>query len=42
MKELEEEIARLQCENAYLRGEIIAYEKFLKMKGYIHETEDSF
>lgn len=41
MKE-KEEIERLQCENAYLRGEIIAYEKFLKMKGYISDVSDSF
>ena len=32
-------IEQLRCENAYLRGKIIAYEKFLKTKGYIKEEE---
>lgn len=30
----------LRSENAYLRGMIKAYEKFLKDKGYIKEEED--
>lgn len=29
----------LRSENAYLRGKIAAYEKFLKDKGYIKEEE---
>lgn len=29
----------LKSENAYLRGKIEAYEKFLKDKGYIKEEE---
>ena len=29
----------LRAENAYLRGKIAAYEKFLKDKGYIKEEE---
>lgn len=30
----------LRSENAYLRGKIEAYEKFLKDRGYIKEEED--
>lgn len=29
----------LRSENAYLRGKIAAYEKFLKDRGYIKEEE---
>lgn len=29
----------LRSENAYLRGQLAAYEKFLKDKGYIEEVE---
>lgn len=34
------EIAMLRCENAYLRGKITVYEKFLKDKGFIKEEEN--
>ena len=30
----------LRSENAYLRGKIAVYEKFLKDKGFIKEEED--
>ena len=33
------EIDMLRSENAYLRGQIAAYEKFLKSKGFIKEEE---
>lgn len=32
-------ISCLKSENAYLRGKIAAYEKFLKDRGYIKEEE---
>lgn len=32
-------ISWLRAENAYLRGKIAAYEKFLKDKGYIKEEK---
>lgn len=35
----QEEIAMLRSENAYLRGKIEVYEKFLKDRGYIKEEE---
>ena len=35
----QDEIVMLRCENAYLRGQITAYEKFLKGKGFIKEEE---
>ena len=36
----EEVINSLRSENAYLRGKISVYEKFLKDKGFIKEEED--
>lgn len=33
----QDEIAILRSENAYLRGKIAVYEKFLKDKGFIKE-----
>lgn len=33
-------IELLKSENAYLRGKITVYEKFLKDKGFIKEEED--
>ena len=33
----QDEIAMLRSENAYLRGKIAVYEKFLKDKGFIKE-----
>ena len=33
------EIEMLRSENAYLRGAIAVYEKFLKAKGFIKEGE---
>lgn len=36
----EEIIEFLKSENAYLRGKIEVYEKFLKDKGYIKEEEN--
>lgn len=35
----QEEIAMLRSENAYLRGKIEVYEKFLKDRGYIKEEK---
>ena len=35
----QDEIAMLRSENAYLRGKIAAYEKFLKDKAFIKEEE---
>ena len=35
----EDMINNLRCENAYLRGLVKAYEKFLKEKGYIDNGE---
>lgn len=34
------EIAQLKSDNAYLRGEVNAYEKFLKRNGIIADVED--
>lgn len=34
-----DEVAMLKSENAYLKGKIEVYEKFLKDKGYIKEEE---
>lgn len=36
----QDEIAMLRSENAYLRGKITVYEKFLKDKGFIKEEEN--
>lgn len=38
-KEYQDKINWLESENAYLRGMIEAYEKFLKGKGYIKKEE---
>lgn len=35
----EDIIISLRCENAYLRGLVKAYEKFLKERGYIDDGE---
>ena len=38
-KKYQDKINWLRSENAYLRGVIAAYEKFLKGKGYIKDEE---